>query len=473
MENSKIYSILLYFDRIEQNRLRKYINSPYFNKNEALIELFELLISQINGQNGSEITKQKIWFKLNPDRPYDDVRFRKLSSDLLKLVEGYLAQEAYEENTMQKASFLMEAVARKKMDKLYQTCINTSNRLSEKYPFRSADYYYHQYEFEKKRYDLEFEMQRGRKSNIEVIINNLDRFYLGEKLKLYCDILSRQSFISHDYSQLFIDEIIEHVKKYKYEDIAPIAIYFQIYLTQIDSDNEEHYFMLKELLEKYANLFSKEESESIYGSALNYCIKKVNVGSGKFLNELFKLHEELLTREILLIDGQLSPWDFKNIVTIALRVGEFDWTSEFINDYNEKLPPAYRDNAVTFNMARLYWYKKDFTKVIELLREVEYEDVSYNLSSKAILLLTYYEMDELEPLYSLIDSFRAFLRRKKGKLPQSRIENYISLINIVKKLTKIQPGNSKAIDQLKKEVENSKAIATDQNWLLEKIAELK
>ena len=60
MHNSKIYSILEHFDKYEQNRLRKYINSPYFNKNQALIQLFEIFIDHINSEKTAELEKEKI-----------------------------------------------------------------------------------------------------------------------------------------------------------------------------------------------------------------------------------------------------------------------------------------------------------------------------------------------------------------------------------------------------------------------------
>ena len=68
MHNSKIYSILEHFDKYEQNRLRKYINSPYFNKNQALIQLFEVFINHINSENTDELEKENIWSIVQKDK---------------------------------------------------------------------------------------------------------------------------------------------------------------------------------------------------------------------------------------------------------------------------------------------------------------------------------------------------------------------------------------------------------------------
>ena len=367
----------------------------------------------------------------------------------------------------------MEAVIKRKLSKLFQTCINTSTRLSKKYPFRAAEYFHHQYKFQSSRYALlAFETQRTQKSNIEEIIQHLDKFYLGEKLKLTCDMLSRKALGAHDYQNLFIEEITEYLSKLPIDDAPPVEIYYQSYLTYTQPEKQEHYFKLKKLIQEHGDSFPSDELETLYGSLQNYCIKKVNQnGSMTFLKESFDLYKELLKKQILLTDGELSPWQFKNIVFNSLRLSEFEWTENFIKEYKPKLPAKSRESAVSFNLACLRFYQNNYEEVISLLSKVEYEDISYNLGSKTMLLATYYETDEIEPLYSLMDSFRAFIRRKKEKLPKRRIDNYLQLINFVKKLTKIRPGDAKAIQRLKDQVENTKGVA-DERWLLKKIAEL-
>ena len=153
MTDSKIYNVLTYFDKIEQNRLRKYICSPYFNVNETLMTFYEVLSDHINGKAG-ELTKEQIWEQLYESETFNDVRFRKLSSDLLKLVEGFLAQQIYDERPIQKANLLLEAIHAKKIEKLYNSAIRQTHAISEMQSERPASYYYHQFEIQKKLYDI-------------------------------------------------------------------------------------------------------------------------------------------------------------------------------------------------------------------------------------------------------------------------------------------------------------------------------
>ena len=473
MKGSKLYSILEYFDKYEQNRLRKFVNSPYFNKNEAIIQLLDSLLDHINSNKTTEIEKEDIWVKLYAGNSFDDVLFRKNCSDLLKLIESFLAQQVYEENPIYKANFLLEAIAERKINKLYNSSIRTTRRLSAQQLYKTADYYFGQYKLERNLYSIKLlEQKRADKLNVEDILNNLDRFYLSEKLRYSSSVLSHTSLVSHEYKLLFLEEIAKHIEKIGYDDVPPVAIYYQIYLTQTQTETEDHYYKLKKLLEQYGDYFPKNEAEFIYLAALNYCVRKLNTGNRRFLEEYFKMSEILLNKELLMPDGELNPWQFKNIVVAALRLGKYNWTENFIKKFSAFLPESKRENAVSFNSAQLYMYQKKFDKVIDILQIVDYEDMTYNLNSKVMLMSAYYETDEIEPLYSLMDSFRTFLNRHKDFAASHRMQ-YTKLIQFTKKLTKIMPSDKKAIKKLKAEVTQAeeKGIASI-NWLKEKITEL-
>ncbi len=469
--NNKTYTILQSFDKYEVNRLRKFLQSPYFNMNEAIVTLFEVFIKDIFGKSTKALTKEVIWSKVYQQKKYDDVRFRKLNSELLKLVEKFLAQQIYEDNPIHQATHLMEAIGTKKLEKLYSSSIRTVRRLSQQQKYRPASYYFYQYEIEKNYYELtEYENKRAEKSNIEVVAKNLDYFYFAEKLRIYNSILSRQGLASYSYEFIMINEILTEVKN-RYNGIPPIEIYYQICLINKDFENETHYFKLKELISNHINQFPLKEAILIGKYLLNYSINKANQGNIKFLREYFESYKELLEKEIVFDEKDgLSPWVFKNTILSALRLGEYDWVSNFIKNYSVKIPEAFRENAVTYNLASLYFYQKKYDDVIKLLNQVEYEDLAYNLNSKLMLIAVYYETDEIEPLYHLFESFRVYINRNK-KIPQDRKRRYLNLIKFTKKLTKLMPGDKKSMEKLKTEISETQGII-NLKWLKEKIAEL-
>lgn len=473
MRESKLYKAIIQLSGHELNRLHRFILSPYFNRNDSLINLFEWIKSDLKEETKELISKDAIWtICFGKKENFDDGRFRKLQSDLLRLIEDYYAQEVFEANPIHKAKYLLEAVYNRHLRDIQQGALKTANRYAEDQSLKPASFYYYKYEIEQSTFTLtRFQTGRNLKSNIEEIAKNLDRFYLAEKLRYYCTILDHQNLAEIDYKMLFIDEIVEHVKSNDYSDTPPIIIYYQILLSYKDPHDRKHFDEIKKLITKHIHLFPEIEVAEILDSALNYCIKRMNLGDSEFVLEAFQLFQDWLPKGLLLVQGKLTPFHFKNIVTIGLRLSEFDWIENFIHQYSQFLDERHRENAITFNLAQLYFYKKNYLKVIQLLSQVEYDDMTYNLNSKTLLMASYYELDEIEALGSLLDTFRVYLNRNK-ELPATRRKHYLNTIGIVRKLSKITNGDTKQIEKLTTEVETTQGVVS-KNWILEKLAALK
>ncbi len=469
MRKTKVYSMLEHFDKYEQNRCRKYIISPYFNSDETLVKLYEIILEDINTDASNEFTKEQVWNRLNCKKAFDDVRLRKYFSDLLKLIEGYLVQEMFNNSALQKANTLLEAIKEKKYEPLHRRAVRNIKSKFQKSNNKSAVHFYHKYKFEDTYNDLaNFNLHRDLKGNYEEISYNLDQFYIAEKLRIYLNTLVRQS--SHSYDLKFIAHIDTFFEEEDITYFEPVVqVYYLIFKSYQNPEEDQYYVSSKAALLTLEHHLTLEESYHLYVALINYCITKINVGKNQYFKELFDLYSKMIENESIFFEGYLSPWHFKNIILSALRLSEFNWGIEFIEKYSRNLPVEFRDNAVTFNLARIYFEKKEYDKVISLLREVEYDDMSYNINSKTMLLMTYYDTEEIEPLYSLMDSFRVYLNRH-NEIPEQRKNYYKNLIKFTKRLTKILPNDQKVIDKLKKEIEQTPDFKV--KWLNEKIAAL-
>lgn len=478
MKTTKIYKALAELDVYELNRFDKFVHSPYFNQNQALVTLLELFTPFLKGKLQGELSKKKAWAEIYPGINFNDTRFRKLNSDLLKLFEQFLAQETYESNPLHQASYLVESISDRKIEKLYNTVVSSVKRLSNRQLEKSASFYYYQYQLEKNQYNLtsEFEKKFKKKTkystlNIEEIAQNLDIFYLGEKLKLYCTLLSWKNVFNLDTDLLFMEEIIKHVEEIDYSNFPPVAMYYQVFKTYADPENEGHYFALRKQIKSDIDQFPPEEAKDIYGAAQNFCIRMINKGKKEFLKENLDLYKEAIQRGILFYNEELSPTTFRNIVSSACYQNQYDWAEDFILEHKNKLSPKHKENAVTFNLARVYFFRGELEKFIKSLHNVEFDDMIYELNSKSMLIRAYYDLGEIDPLYSLLDSFKVLLIRNKKRITKTRQEKYIDYIYIVKRLLKILPGDMKAITKLQDEINSSKQ-GMAKEWLLEKLEEL-
>jgi hypothetical protein len=471
LHSNKIYLVLRQLDETERRRLMKYLYSPYFNQSKTYAKLCQFLLEHIErGMPG--FNRELAWNKLFPGEPYDDVNFRKYCSDLLKQVEGFMAHEVMARDEARQAIDALEYVAQRKIEPLFSSVLRRANAELEKKQYRSLDYYRNAYAIQRHCYTMmDYDVKVNVRANIEEISYNLDVFYWIEKIKLYSSALSQKKTGNYQYDILFIDEILDYLRKFPLADVPELTIYYYTFLTLYEEENTEHYYKLRSLLDSYGALMPKTEAVELYDSALHYCTGKLNKGNRVFLQEYFDLFENAIQKGIFLENDELAPWRFNNIIGVALRLGKLDWAENFVENYKNYLPADTRENTYPFNLARVFLYQKKYDKVLSLLQNVEYEDIGYNLISKAMLIITYYELDEFDTLDSFTESFRVFLNRHKN-LPHQRRKGYLNLIKYTRRLTRLAPGDKAAAEKLKQEITREKAAVVNHEWLLEKLDEL-
>ena len=337
---------------------------------------------------------------------------------------------------------------------------------------RDGEYYLQLYRLEAQQNNfIELQNQRTTEKNLLQTIDALDAFYLINKLNYLAAILHYKKFLSMEGEVKFAAEILDHLKNSDYTHIPALSIQYKIVQSLIEPEEEQHFTDLKTLLAAHYTLFPAQQARNLYAFAINFCIRKINGGRLDYVPQLLAIYKQMLVTGLMLDnEGLLSQFDYKNIVSVALRAGDTDWTEKFINEYKNKLPKADRQNAYTFNLAKLYFAKRKFEKVLPLLQDVVYSDIFYQLDSKTTLMKTYYELGEYLPMMALKESFRILLRRKKLISAQNRI-NYTNFMRFTMQLYRVDVKNSKKLTAIGKAINTSTNVA-DKGWLLEKLEEL-
>jgi hypothetical protein len=254
-------------------------------------------------------------------------------------------------------------------------------------------------------------------------------------------------------------------------------MYFRLYLMLTDPDSR-FYFEALEILRQKERFFGKAELVEIYNYFQNYCIERINKGEELFLGEIFKLYQSQLEQDLMIEDGYLSEWHYKNIVTTGIRLREMEWVERFIERYREKLRPEVMSNAYRFNLASFHYAARRYDKVLDLLTRVEYSDLRYNLGAKALLLRTYYDLGEYDALHSLTESLKQYLHRNK-LMADFRREGYANLFRLTRRAALLKANfpfysDRKIKQELARLNKNLAEASTvfNKGWLLEKVREL-
>ncbi len=473
MQNNKLVTLLRSFSKTELTQFKKYLESPFFNENKNLTGLYRYIQKNLLKPTVDiSIDKPVIWTFLFKNKPYKDVQMRRLFSDLNQLANGFLAYQQYQKLPALPAVFLMNALQYSELDKQFEGAFRLANLQQEKSGKRNTDFHFHQFLIEKSYHEhIEF---KGLKNltfeHLEKADYELDCFYITQKLKHYCDSLGYDSFLSNKIGIYFFTSFLSDIEKSEFILEESVKAYYLVSQMLINPEDESYFHELKAFLLENRKAFEKSELATLYTHLINYCIdKKINMGKSDFFENLFNIYKDTLVEEIIFIGNEINLNHYKNIITISVQIKKFDWVENFIQTYTSKIPEAYRDNALTYNLARVYFAKKDYPKVIEQLREVEYKNLIYALGGKLMLLKTYYELDEIAALDSLIDSFRIYLRRNRTISKDVR-QQYMNVLKFVKKLSGLAPYDKVGLEKVTKEIHECKALA-DKNWILEKVEE--
>jgi hypothetical protein len=464
---NKLHNLLLTLSHQERERLNDFLNSPYFNQNEELRLFYEAIRPTLRKTKAETWDDKRIWQLSQGSKKFNKARFQRLSSDLQQKTERFLITFRFDQQKPLQEVFLLQSLTSKNLLTQFPYALQQAKKAQNKNPYQDGNYYLTQFliELENNTY-LDIVKKRTDDSNLKDVMHHLDVFYLIHKLRCCCAILHYKNVTSFDTE---LDEILLHLQKRSYSHIPIIDAYYQILQTLINPEEEKHFKSLRHLLEHNSENLDPGTIKELYLYAIQYCIVRINAGQLNYYEEIFALYKDALAKGALFDHGVLSPGNFKNIITVGLRLREFIWVEKTIQHYTSFLPKKEQENAFTFNMARVNFFQKRYDKVLTLLQAVEYNDIFYMLDAKVTLIKTFYELKEYESLDALLDSFSILLRRKKSISQQYR-NIYLRFIRFVKQIMKAntKPKRSQLLEQL----EDAKDLA-DKGWLLEKAKELK
>jgi len=363
----------------------------------------------------------------------------------------------------------MQQYRRRGLVKHFEGAHRAARRAQQK-QMHDLGYFYHQYRIELEEDGFREQLHERRTStNLQEVSDNLDIFYIVNKLQQSCAIYSYQNVYKQEYDIHMVDAVLAHLKHKKYDEPL-INLYYYGLLSLRDHENEEHFFQLKALLGQHPSL-PKRDIQGLHAIARNFSIKRVNMGDQRFFKELFDLYQIGLESDILLNDkGMLSPSVFKNIIAVGLKSQEYRWVERFIEKHIRFLEEQQRESYYNYGLGKLYFSKNNYNRVIRYLSQVEYNDVFMMMDTKTLLLKTYYELDEFDALDALLESFKQLINWKK--ILAYHRTNYQNIIRLTRKLLHVPAYDQKKREAMHKEISDCE-ILTERKWLLDKLEELR
>lgn len=475
MHDNRLLDLLKVLNKKEVQKLYDYIDSPFFAKSEDCVRFFTLIKPYFGKWDSPNWKKEKIFAKIFPKTDYTSARFNKLCFDALDLVEKcYIFYHLNEEDVTHYDDLLNLYVA-ERLPRLHESLMKSLRNNLEKQPLRNVSYLYQSFLLANKtaQFTVGFKEDRIEKDSEYYIsyADALDAFYWGKKLEITCSAINIQKMDSN-YAKREADEaeeIITFFEKHPHllENHPYIQTYYHAFLLIKEIDTFKHVSKLVDLLIEYETIFTKYDLLNLYAYIQNFYIEQINLGNANFEKDLFYTYKHL-TRIGLLENykGNFIISVFKNIVLLALRLGEVDWTREFIELQANFLPEEVREDVKNYCLALLAFKEKEYAKTLRYLHSLEPADLFFNLSVRRLQIQTYFEQQDWEVMQSAINTFRVFIHREK-LLSEKQKESYRNFCTYTLKAADIfyEPQKLEALQMELQKI----SIMTEKKWLLTKV----
>lgn len=468
MRGSSLYSLLVQMNKKALSRFKKFLKSPYFNVNMEAVQLIEYFNSEIKKGEKGRLLKKDVYTILFNDK-YKDQKLRLLYSEVLGLLKEFLTLEQSKKSDYDSIMKLAESYYSMGKNELYfKTLTKHLNHLS-KTPHKDSQYYLEVYNLQKLIYRHVTKYNRTKEQNLDEVTSNFDIYFFIEKLRHGCIYIAQNHLFKNDVDNESLRFTIKSIRKnIKILNNNPVLeVYFYCYLALLNPLSKNEFEKFKISFYKHISNFQKEEARELFIFAMNLCAKKINLGEKEYIKVAFELYKYGIEKEYLIINNIISQYSFKNTVSLAIKVGEHDWASNFIEKYSDLLPPSQKMAVSKISLAKLKDALGLKEEAIHLLKNFHSDDPLWTLAANLNLIKIYFEEEDFDSLGFLLEKMNMYAIRKKATGYHK--SNFKHVIKITKKLISLPPYGNDEREKLMETIEQSKTPLLEKKWFLQQI----
>lgn len=473
MLKTNLIHILSKLDQDGFKKFGKFLNSPYFNNNEKLIELYEILREYYPHFDSPVISKENIFRKLyKKDRVVMGTMYY-LISEMENHLEVFIGIEKM--NPVNLNFALMEELNKLGMNNLFDKKYKEIRKKMKSIP---DPYYLNRFLLASIKRNNE-KIKRAFLTKKDIYgkewfnpVDELVKMFLKNILTNIQALANFKKTCNEDIDIPLLNEILKYLEannKYK-ADIEVELIYYQIKL--LLGDEENYYFRIKKIMKDSIDKISVYQFDESIVTLQNYCTDRILKGIDS--------REE----EFDLIKLQLKSFDntkqkrlridiFYQGFMLAISLGEYDWAKKLIDKYGKLLDEKFQNNAIHYGYARIFYQDKEYDKALRELAKIKnFSFIHYKPAVKILQLMLFYDLKLFPQAEDAANSFLKFL--KTDKLITVKIKNsYINFLKIYIKLIKTEGTyNASRISSLMIAVNKHKGFLVSRNWFLKKINEM-
>lgn len=480
MNQSKLLHTIAQLDKIEFRNLIKFMEIPHFvevRQKQRVLQLFDLLKAQYPKFNHPNLDKEKIFSQIYPDKIYSASKMNRLMSSLLEVIRKFIV---FDYTRKQKLPGYEELIlARyyqdKQMDGNFKDVIQTFKKKQDDSLIRNRQFYLNAYQIRAEQSDYEA-LHNQHKTDLELpdTLRSLDIFYVHARLDHACALMTQQNYhlpLNLKADLFRYEEICQFIESNDYLRVPQILVFYKAFQLIYWQDDDHRFEDLMTTINQYEAHLPVEQLKSVQAICRSYCIRRYHKGEDHYLEKTFNLYKSHLQSGHLYDNNGIIAGRLKNIVSIGLKMKEYDWVLNVLESHRDKIIAQSPEEVYYFNLANYYFAKKEYPKALEHLSGYK-ENNYYKVSAKRLELKIYFETKS-PLLESKMGAFKIYLHRVSNKI-FSKIakESNNNFINILHQIH--NPKTFRNASRINKLVEKIHVLKTvkDRDWLLEKLVEM-
>ena len=298
MLDSKLISIYLALNSEELRKIRKWMNSDFVNKNDDVLSFFKFVDSR-KSINKKSITKQKAHDFLYPNMSYDDLRIRHLMWMTSEVMESFVIQISLDKEINLKERLLSKFYVDKGLFSFANKTIEEAIKTENKDPLKKAEHYKNLYDLGLAFYAINSRNNRMEDFDINTSIYSFTVYSIVEVLKSASAVNTIQKVMEFEAKQYLLQPILDMLPDSVFMDLPIVRIYYNAYLS-IAKEDENAFKIFLDDIKQNENLFSPQDLNSLYRTAINFCVKKLNQNDKHYTEKAFELYLYTIENGILI-----------------------------------------------------------------------------------------------------------------------------------------------------------------------------
>lgn len=471
MIKSRVIDVLKTFSNDEMKQFSEYISSPFINKRDSIIDLCNSYRKYHPEFEDRNFTKEKVFRKIFPGKPFNDELFRNMNSQLMKFAEDYLSYLNFSTDLHSSKKHLLKELLRRNLflpfEKNLSEAVENLNSLEARdHDFFNMSYELHLLKDIFNSFRNSFSKDDIRKAERDLVIS-----FVMKILEIQNYILYECRLLGIDRSLYLDDRFTDSLMKNLPDDIRQlpqVMIHYNAFMLE-KTDEAKYFRELHRLVKDHGELLEKEKRYNKYIDLIEHLKRNRSMSSTATVKEVFELRKEIIEKK-LYTENFMTNMFYLNMAKSGSRLGEFEWVGRFIEDHCDLLNEDYRLSTYHLALAAMSFEMKDHSNALSHLARVKYEDSYYNLEVRNITSRIYYEMRETDLLNDYLNSYRIYISRNRA-LSKKEVDSHSHFISVLGKISRIrESGKSYKVDELLPSEMKKEFI--NKQWVLEKLKEL-